>query len=85
VKILETRNGHPVEVELTSFEMAARDWFHDHLDTDPETQGIQATAQHALSLVPKDCLDPEFVTYLSDGTLTLTDDGVVPTSLSAPN
>jgi hypothetical protein len=78
VKILSrSASGHVHEAELSAFEAAASEWFHDHLDTGPETQGIQATAHLALALVPRSCLDRQFVEYLSDGTLTVGSDGTV--------
>lgn len=78
-------SGKVHEAELTAFEAAASEWFADHLDADPECIGIQATARHALAIIPQGCLDPQFVEYLSDGTLILGHDGVVHDSVTEPD
>lgn len=84
MNVLSMINGHVHEAELTAYEEAASEWFRDHLDTSPETRGIQATAALALAVVPRSCLDPQFVTYLSDGTLAVLDGEVVPASEVCP-
>src|SRR5262245_978229 len=75
--ISRSKSGKVHEAELSSFEAAASQWFADNLDTSAETAGIEATARLALKLIPNRHLDPDYVEYLSDGTLKIGEIGTV--------
>ena len=75
---LTTRNprriGAPVEVEFNDAEQECRGWFEELLDT---SLNIRDAAFTALLRMRQDDRTPEFVAWLSDGTLYLDDNKVV--------
>lgn len=72
VRVLDrNERGMVTAVELDVYEMGVRDWFDEHLDTEPGTHGIEECARAALAAMPLPHLTAEFVEWLSHGTLTV--------------